>query len=147
MLMFPGFLSMYFSIPLYINRKTLMTTGIVVVFIPHILLISISRSLYFDSFSVTLTEVFRSDGMVIIIDYANYQNTGTILARFTAAVLLCSACRRAWNVVPCSSRLGTDRAVIEGVGLLLMLGRCLSLWWCFEGQFVLDQASSSFCAW
>ncbi len=36
-----------------------MTTGIVVLFISHILLISISRSWYFDSFSVTLTEVFR----------------------------------------------------------------------------------------
>ena len=43
MLMFPGILSVYFSNPLFISPKALMTTGIFVVFIPHILLISISR--------------------------------------------------------------------------------------------------------
>ena len=47
-----------------VNPKDPMTTGIVVAVIPHILLMSISR-LYFDSFSVTLTEVFRSHGMAI----------------------------------------------------------------------------------
>ena len=41
-------------------------TGIVVAFIPHILSISILRALYyFDSFSVTLTEVLFSVGMDI----------------------------------------------------------------------------------
>ncbi len=49
---------MYFSNPFFINPKAPTTTGIAVAYIPHILLISISRSLYFDSFSVTLTEVY-----------------------------------------------------------------------------------------
>ena len=37
------------------------TTGIVSVFIPHILVASISRSLYLESFSVVFHEVFLSD--------------------------------------------------------------------------------------
>ena len=41
------------------------TTGIVVAFIPHVLSTLISRSLYFESLSVTLTEVFFSVGMDI----------------------------------------------------------------------------------
>ena len=56
---------MYFSKPFYISPSAPITTGIVVPFIPHIRSISISRSLYFDSFSVTLTEVFFSVGMDI----------------------------------------------------------------------------------
>ena len=56
-----------FSNPFFINPKAPVATGIVVVFISHIVLISISRSLYFDSFSVTLTQVFRSDGIAISI--------------------------------------------------------------------------------
>ena len=42
-----------------------MTTGTIYVFIPHILVISISRSLYLESFSATLTDIFRSDGTAI----------------------------------------------------------------------------------
>ena len=41
------------------------TTGIVVAFIPHIRSISISRSLYLDSFPVIFTELFLSIGMAI----------------------------------------------------------------------------------
>ena len=37
------------------------TTGIVSVFIPHILLTSISKSLYLDNFSVNFAEVLLSD--------------------------------------------------------------------------------------
>ena len=37
------------------------TTGIVSVFIPHILVVSISRSLYLGSFSVVFKEVFQCD--------------------------------------------------------------------------------------
>ena len=44
------------------NRKPI-TTGAVVIFILHNRLISISRSSYLDSFSVTFTEVFQSVGM------------------------------------------------------------------------------------
>ena len=46
-----------FPNPFFISREAPMTTGIDLVFIPHILLIPIFRSLYFDSFSVTLTVV------------------------------------------------------------------------------------------
>ena len=40
-----------------------MTTWIISVFICHILVISISRSLYLDIFSETLVEVFLSEGI------------------------------------------------------------------------------------
>ena len=39
-----------------------MITGIVSVLMPHIRLVSISKSLYLDSFSVTFMDVFLSDG-------------------------------------------------------------------------------------
>ena len=55
----------YFSKPFFISPSAPITTGIVVAFILYIRSISISRSLYFDSFSVTLTEVFFSQGMAI----------------------------------------------------------------------------------
>ena len=45
-----------------------MVTGTVVVFIPHIFSISISRSLYFVSFSIVFKEVFLSVGMDISIN-------------------------------------------------------------------------------
>ena len=42
------------DVPFFISPRAPITTGIVVVFIPHIRSTSRSRSLYFDSFSVTL---------------------------------------------------------------------------------------------
>ena len=45
-----------------------MITGTVVVLIPHIFSISISRSLYFVSFSIVFKEVFLSVGMDISIN-------------------------------------------------------------------------------
>ena len=42
-----------------------MITGIVSVLMPHIRLVSISKSLYLDSFSVTFTDVFLSDGIAM----------------------------------------------------------------------------------
>ena len=57
----------YFSNPFFTSPRAPLTTGIVVAFIPHFLSISILRSLYFDSFSVTLFEVFFSVGMDISI--------------------------------------------------------------------------------
>ena len=47
--------------------KAAMITGAVVVFIPHVFSISISRSLYFMSFSIVFKEVFLSLGMDITI--------------------------------------------------------------------------------
>ena len=66
-LMLPGVCCIYFSNPFFTSPRALLTTGIVVAFIPHFLSISISRSLYFDSFSVTLFEVFFSVGIDISI--------------------------------------------------------------------------------
>ena len=64
-LMLPGICLVHFSKPFFISPSAPITTGIVVAFIPHIRSISILRSLYFGSFSVTLTEVFFSVGMDI----------------------------------------------------------------------------------
>ena len=60
---FPGILSVCFSMPFLTTPSAPMTTGTVIVFNPHIFVISISRSLYLDSFSATLTDVFRSEGI------------------------------------------------------------------------------------
>ena len=51
--------------PFLTTPSAQMTT--VIVFNPHIFAISISRSLYLDSFSATFTNVFRSEGMAISI--------------------------------------------------------------------------------
>ena len=47
------------------SLRAAITTGIVSLFIPHILVVSISRSLYLESFSVVFNEVFLSDGTAI----------------------------------------------------------------------------------
>ena len=62
-LMLPSICWVNFSIPFFTSPTATITTGIVMAFIPHIRSISISRALYFDSFSVTFTEVFLSVGM------------------------------------------------------------------------------------
>ena len=67
MLMFPGILSMCFSMPFLATPSAPMTTGTVIVFNPHIFVISISRSLYLDNFSATFTDIFRSEGIAISI--------------------------------------------------------------------------------
>ena len=60
---------MYFSISFFTRPRAPSTTGIVVVFMPHIFSISISRSLYFESFSVVFIEVFLSVGTDISISW------------------------------------------------------------------------------
>ena len=63
-LIFPGMCCTYFPNPFLISTMTPIATGIIVVaFIPHVLSTLILRSLYFESLSVTLTEVFFSVGM------------------------------------------------------------------------------------
>ena len=66
-LMLPGICCIYFPNPFLISARAPITIGIVVAFIPHIHSTSFSRSLYFEKFSVTLTEVFFSVGMDISI--------------------------------------------------------------------------------
>ena len=60
---FPGISLLNFSEPFLITLNAPMTTGIISVFICHILVISISRSLYLGIFSKTLVKVFLSDGI------------------------------------------------------------------------------------
>ena len=59
--MVPGFALMYFFILFLICPRTAITS--VVVFIPHIGSISISRPFYIDKFLCTFTEAFLSVGM------------------------------------------------------------------------------------
>ena len=61
-LMSPGSFVRCLSVPFFITPRAPTITGTTCVLRVHILLISISKSLYFDSFSVNLVEVFRSDG-------------------------------------------------------------------------------------
>ena len=61
--MFPGISLTRFSEPFLITPITPTITGIIFVFICHILLISIARSLYFYNFSETLVKVFLSEGI------------------------------------------------------------------------------------
>ena len=56
--MFPGTLLINSSSP-----RAPITTGTTTVFVCHNLLISSSRSLYFDSFSTILMDIFLSDGI------------------------------------------------------------------------------------
>ena len=58
---------MCFSMPLLTTSSAPMTTGTVIVFNPHIFVISISRTLHLDNFSATFTDVFRSEGIAISI--------------------------------------------------------------------------------
>ena len=62
MLLVPGIFPKFWSIPSLISPSAPTIIGTVSVLIPHILVVSISRSLYFESFSMTFCEVFRSDG-------------------------------------------------------------------------------------
>ena len=62
MLIFPGIFDTCSSICFLTSPRAPIMTGITVVFICHILVISISRSLYLDNFSVSLLATFLSDG-------------------------------------------------------------------------------------
>ena len=71
--------------PFLITPSAPMTTGTISIFIPHILAISISRSLYLESFSATLTDVLRSDGTAMSI---NMQNLSFLLLIIISGLLL-----------------------------------------------------------
>lgn len=62
MLLAPGIFPKFWSIPSLISPSAPIITDTVSVLIPHIVVISISRSLYFKSFSMTFVEVFLLDG-------------------------------------------------------------------------------------
>ena len=61
----PGIFSRCFCGTFLMSPRAPETTGIVSVFIPHILVVSISRSLYLESFSMVFYEMFLSDGTAI----------------------------------------------------------------------------------
>ena len=65
MLIAPGNFSVCFCSPFSMSPRAPITTGTVSVFIPHILVVSISRSLYLQSFAMIFNEVFVSDGTAI----------------------------------------------------------------------------------
>ena len=62
MLLAPGIFPEFWSIPYLISPSEPTIIGTDSVLNPHFLVVSISRSLYFESFSMTFVEVFRSDG-------------------------------------------------------------------------------------
>ena len=62
MLLAPGIFPKFLSIPSLISPSAPTITSTVSVLIPHILMDSVSRSLYFESFSMTFVEVFWLDG-------------------------------------------------------------------------------------
>ena len=92
MLIFPGILSMCFSMPFLTTPSALMTTGAVVVFSPHIFVISISRSLYLDNFSATFTDVFQSEGIAISISMHVFSCLSLIVMSGLLALILLSVC-------------------------------------------------------
>ena len=65
MLIVPGIFYVCFCSPFLTSPRAPIATGIVSVFIPYILVVSISRSLYLERFSVVFNEVFLSDGTAI----------------------------------------------------------------------------------
>ena len=71
MLLVPRIFPKFWSIPSLISNSAPTITGTDSVLIPHILAISISRSLYFESFSMTLVEVFLSAGTATSISLQN----------------------------------------------------------------------------
>ena len=69
-----------------------MITGIVSVLMPHIRIVSISKSLYLDSFSMTFTDVFLSDGAVMSINLQVFVLWSLITISGLLAVIFLSVC-------------------------------------------------------
>ena len=72
LLLAPGILPKFRSIPSLTSPSAPTITGTVSVLIPHILVVSISNSLYCEKFSMTFVEVFRSDGSDTSISLQHY---------------------------------------------------------------------------
>ena len=69
-----------------------MITGIVSVLMPHIRLVSISKSLYLDSFPVTFTDVFLSDGTAMSMYLQVFVLWSLITISGLLAVIFLSVC-------------------------------------------------------
>ena len=83
---------MCFSMPFLITASAPMTTGTVIVFNPHIFVISISRSLYLDSFSATFTDVFQSKGIAIAISMHVFSCLSLIILSGLLALIVLYFC-------------------------------------------------------
>ena len=92
MLNFPGILSMCFSMPFLATPSAPMTPGTVIVFNPHIFVISISRSLYLDSVLATFTDVFRSEGIAISISMHVFCCLSLVMMSGLLALIVLSVC-------------------------------------------------------
>ena len=92
MLIFLGILSMCFSMPFLTIPSAPMTTGTVIVFNPHIFVISISRCLYLDNFYATLIDVFRSEGIAISISTHVFPYLSLIMMSGLLALIVLSVC-------------------------------------------------------
>ena len=88
----PGILPRYVSSPFLIAPSAPMITGIFSVLMPHIRLVSISKSLYLDSFSVTFTDVFLSDGTAMSINFQVFVLWCLIIISGLLAVIFLSVC-------------------------------------------------------
>ena len=69
-----------------------MITGIVSVLMPHIRLVSISKSLHLDSFSVTFTNVFLPDGTAMSMNLQVFVLWSLITISGLLAVIFLSVC-------------------------------------------------------
>ena len=83
---------MCFSMPFLTTLSAPMTTDAVIVFNPHIFVISISRSLHLDSFSATFTDVLRSEGIVISISMHVFSCLSLIMMSGLLALIVLSVC-------------------------------------------------------
>ena len=92
MLIFPGILSMCSSKPFLTTPSAPMATGTVIVFNPHIFVISISRSLYLDSVIATFTDVFRSEGIAISISMHVLCCLSLVIMSGLLALIVLSVC-------------------------------------------------------
>ena len=92
MLIWPRILPRYVSSPFWIAPSAPMITGIFSVLMPHIRFVSISKSLYLDSFSVTFTDVFLSDGTAMSTSLQVFVWWSLITISGLLAVIFLSVC-------------------------------------------------------
>ena len=92
MIIFPGILSMCFSMPFLTTPSAWMTTCTVIVFNPHIFVISISRSFYLNNFSAAFTDVFRSERIAISISMHGFSCLSLIMMSGLLALIVLPVC-------------------------------------------------------
>ena len=104
---------MKFSIPFLTRPKAPINTETVVVFIPHIFSISISRSLYFVSFSIVFNEVFLSVG-----------NLDISISRLVLSFLSCSTMSGLFAFISLSVWIGMSQSIVVVWFSVTVAGSC-----------------------